>query len=561
MLLRLFTCFQEMRFIPSFRLIKLYTPRTARPVCPRDTHGVMRLLSATITFLVFCMYCGASGNAQSANSGLVRGTVLDPSGAVVPGVTVEIQNPVSRYDRTARSDAQGKFEFNNVPFNTYHLSFSAPSFESQTQDLELRSTVPTDLKISLKLGTTTTSVSVTAEGEDLVENDPVAHTDVDRALINKLPVESQSSSLSSVVTLSSPGVSADSNGLFHGLGDHASNSFSVDGQPITDQQSKVFSNQLPIDSVQSLEVIQGAPPAEYGGKTSLVIVANTRSGLGVLQPHGSVTASYGTFGTSSEAANLAYGGQTWGNFISLNGLNTGRFLDPPEFTVMHAKGNEENAFDRIDLKPTDADSLSLNLQYTRSWFQNPNSFDQEYHTGLVNPVTGGPLGSSDQRSQIQTFNIAPSWTRILNPTTVFTLGAYLRKDQYNYYPSADPFADYSPDLQSETVTQSRSLANAGVRSSVSYVNGINNVKAGVTYQQTFLTEGDGIGIVDPTLISGLSPSCLNSNGNPIPGTPCAILAPYDLTRGGTCVPVSRAHGCQGTGALRSGHDHQAELGF
>lgn len=482
------------------------------------------------------MYCGVLSGAQSANSGLVRGTVLDPSGAIVPGVTVEIQNPVSRYQRTAQTDAQGKFEFNNVPFNTYHLSFSAPSFEALTQDLELRSTVPTDLKISLQLGTTTTSVSVTAQGEDLVENDPVTHTDVDRALINRLPVESQSSSLSSVVTLSSPGVSADSNGLFHALGDHASNSFSVDGQQITDQQSKVFSNQLPIDSVQSLEVIQGAPPAEYGGKTSLVIIANTRSGLGVLQPHGSITASYGTFGTSSEAANLAYGGQTWGNFIALNGLDTGRFLDPPEFAVMHAKGNEENAFDRIDLKPTDTNSLSLNLQYTRSWFQNPNSFDQEYHTGLLNPVTGGPLGPADQRSQIQTFNIAPSWTRILNPTTVFTLGAYLRKDQYNYYPSADPFADWSPDLQSETVTQSRSLANAGARSSLSYVKGINNLKAGITYQQTFLTEGDGIGIVDPTLVSAISPSCLNANGNVIPGTPCAILAPYDLTRGGTAFP-------------------------
>ena len=56
--------------------------------------------------------------------------------------------------------------------------------------------------------------------------------------------------------------------------------FSVDGQPITDQQSKVFSNQIPVDAVQSMEVIEGAPPAEYGDKTSLVIVVTTRSGLG-----------------------------------------------------------------------------------------------------------------------------------------------------------------------------------------------------------------------------------------------------------------------------------------
>ena len=62
------------------------------------------------------------------------------------------------------------------------------------------------------------------------------------------------------MTLSTPGVAADSNGLFHGLGDHAENSFSVDGQPITDQQSKVFSNQIPLDSIQSLEVMRARLP-------------------------------------------------------------------------------------------------------------------------------------------------------------------------------------------------------------------------------------------------------------------------------------------------------------
>jgi hypothetical protein len=107
---------------------------------------------------------------------------------------------------------------------------------------------------------------------------------------------------------------------------------------ITDQQSKVFSNQLPVDSIQSMEVISGAPPAEYGGKTSVVIVATTRSGQGVTTPHGSVTASYGAFGSSNVAADLAYGGKNWGNFISIGGLNTGRFLDPPEFAVIARQG-------------------------------------------------------------------------------------------------------------------------------------------------------------------------------------------------------------------------------
>jgi TonB-dependent Receptor Plug Domain len=85
----------------------------------------------------------------------------------------------------------------------------------------------------------------------------------------------------------------------NGLGDHAENSFSVDGQPITDQQSKVFSNQIPLESIQSLEVISGAPPAEFGDKTSLVIKVTTRSGLGQTTPTGSVQASYGSFGTTT----------------------------------------------------------------------------------------------------------------------------------------------------------------------------------------------------------------------------------------------------------------------
>ncbi len=161
--------------------------------------------------------------------------------------------------------------------------------------------------------------------------------------------------MSSLVTLSSPGVSADSNGLFHGLGDHASNSFSIDGQPITDQQSKVFSNQIPSNSIQSVEVIAGAPPAEYGGKTSLVIQVTTRSGQGLTKPTGSLTSSYGTFGSATGGFDIGYGASNWGNFFELDGLDTGRFLDPPEFVVFHDKGNEQNAFDRVDYQFTPAD--------------------------------------------------------------------------------------------------------------------------------------------------------------------------------------------------------------
>ena len=469
------------------------------------------------------------GQAQS-----ISGTVLDPTGAVVASATVEIHNPVSRYDRSTHTDATGKFSFTNIPFNPYHLQVTAAGFAPYAQDVEVRSSIPIDVPIKLQVAGSATTVTVEA-GNDLVENDPISHTDVDKNLFDRLPLESQSSSLSSLVTQATAGVAADSNGLFHGMGDHAENSFSLDGQPITDQQSKVFSNQVPLDSVQSLEVIQGAPPAEYGGKTSLIINVTTRSGQGMTKPHGDVTASYGAFGTSNVGFNLGYGGAKWGNFISANGLNSGRFLDPPEFAVMHDRGNEENLFDRVDYKFSDADSLLVNFGYTRSWFQNPNSFDQQFHNvngaGVLTEPAGNPLGLADQVSQIKTFNIAPMWTHLINSSTVFAFGGFVRRDQYNYYPSANLFNDWSPDLQGESVAQNRKLTNTGLRSTLSYVKGIHNIKLGAVYEQTFLDENDQIGIVDPTLVPGIAPSCL-SGGQPVPGTPCAILAPYDLTGGG-----------------------------
>ena len=490
------------------------------------------------------IFSAIAGFSQSAgNSGSINGSVIDPTGAVVPNATVEIRNPVSGFDHSTTTDAAGKFAFTNIPFNPYHLTVTAEGFQSTAQDVEPRSAVPVTVAIKLQIAGSSTQVTVQAEGGDLIENDPTFHTDVDKALFEKLPLESQSSSVSSLVTLSTPGIAADSNGLFHGLGDHAENSFSVDGQPITDQQSKVFSNQIPMDSIDSMEVISGAPPAEYGDKTSVVINVTTRSGQGMTTPHGEVTASYGSFGTSNIGFNVGYGGKTWGNFISASALDSGRFLDPPEFVVMHDKGNEENLFDRVDYQISNADSLHLNFGYTRSWFQTPNSYDAEdatpwkgvvVNTGGLDP-DGNVVGPADQRSQINTFNIAPSWTRLLSATTVFTFGAFIRRDDYNYYPSANPFADLGPPgVQSETVGQNRTLANTGLRSSVSYVKGIHNVKVGATYEQTFLTENDNVGIVDPTYL----PSLVDANGLPcfVNGVaiaaPCTTLLPYDLTQGG-----------------------------
>jgi hypothetical protein len=468
------------------------------------------------------LFSAMPSRAQLGNSGSIEGVVKDSSGGVVANATVEILNPVSTFRRQATTASDGSFRFTNVPFNPYHLTATATGFAPYAQDIDLRSTVPVPVQITLKVGSEVTSVTVEAHGEDLVEKDPSFHTDVDTGLIERLPLESQSSSVSSLVTLATPGVVADSDGLFHGLGDHAENSFSVDGQPITDQQSKVFANQIPLDSIQSIEAVSGGPPAEYGDKTSLVIKVTTRSGLGAGKPTGSLFASYGSFGSVTGGFRLAFGDKKFGNFIAANGLNTGRFLDPPELHAIHDRGNEANVFDRVDYQATDADSLHLNLQYTRSWFQTPNTIDQ-LNTGLTNPLTGAPLPQTDQRALIKTFNIAPVWTRLISSTTLFTLGAYVRQDDFTYYPSGDIFADGTgliPGGSSATLGQHRRLTNAGLRTDLSYVKGINNIKLGATFQHTFLTEKFNFGITDP----GFNAVCLNSaDATPFTGTTPTFL--------------------------------------
>ena len=72
---------------------------------------------------VFFLALGFQAHAQSGGSSTsVTGTVVDPTGAVVPNAVVEIRNPVSGFERTVTTDSAGKFTIPNIPFNPYHLT-------------------------------------------------------------------------------------------------------------------------------------------------------------------------------------------------------------------------------------------------------------------------------------------------------------------------------------------------------------------------------------------------------------------------------------------------------
>src|SRR4029079_18995629 len=154
--------------------------------------------------------------------------------------------------------------------------------------------VPITLDFTLNVATTISTVDVVGHAEALIERNPSAHTDVDQTTLAKLPLES-CGGINQVVALASPGVVSDSNGFFHPIGDHAQTQFSIDNQPVTDQQSRADSNQISPDVVQSMEVITGVAPAEYGDKSSLVVHIVTKSGLDQPKPIGNVSGTFGSF--------------------------------------------------------------------------------------------------------------------------------------------------------------------------------------------------------------------------------------------------------------------------
>ncbi len=492
-----------------------------------------------LAFAALSLLAGALCGQSVGNSGTIEGTVTDPSGAAVPKVEVSVHNQGTGYSQSVLTETDGTFRITNLPPNPYHLEVHASGFAPFSQDIVIRNSLPVHIDARLAIVTSETSVTVEGVAETL-ENDPSAHVDVDRSQLLKLPAFDPGGGLSQAITYSTGGVAADSNGLFHPLGDHAQTSFVIDGQPISDQQSKVFSTQLPTSAIQGMELITGTPSAEFGDKTSLVAQVTTRSGLGAGKFFGSLDATYGNFATSCPGCKptqggsfgLGWGTAKFGNFLAVEGSNSGRFLDTPEFLPLHDQGNNQSLFDRIDLQPNGKDAFHVNLFAARNWIQIPNDYDQL---------------AQDQRQRVLTWNVAPSYQHTFSSTALLTINPYIRKDQFNYYPSGDLFDD-TPATQA----QQRQLLNWGVKADVAMTKHRHNLKYGLDFKQTRLLENFQFGLTDPSFNS----PCVGS-GNPaltnvVQCAPLGLdvndafspaLLPFDLSRNG------RLFGFHGTGNI------------
>lgn len=465
---------------------------------------------------------------EALRTAKLYGSVQDSSGAAIAGAHVAVRCAPKRPTVAAATDEQGEVRLSGLPSGRCIAEIAAPGFRTVNRQVLLTEGQAAALEVTLSLEEVSATVVVSAREDELRALNVSAGGKLDEKRIREIIVQNQATGFTDLLTRTTPGVAADANGFAHPLGEHADTSISLDGQPITDQMAKTFSNQIDVNTIQTMQATTGAPSVAFGGKTSLVVDITTRSGLG-RRPSGTLSTEAASFGTWAGSLTLGAGTERWGNFIALNGGGSGRFLDSPEFRPLHDRGNNASVFDRIDWEPSKRDKLHLNLIAGRSWFQTPNSYDSAER-------------GQDQRSQIRNRNVALGWTHIISPDAFFSFVPFYRHDEAQYLPSENPLADLPATLK-----QRRTLTNTGFRLESDYVRGRHKIKAGGTYGHTLLDERFSVGLTDPLY----NAVCADDAGDPVVAatvrTPedCAAagyranpdfiarLLPYDLSRGGT----------------------------
>lgn len=408
---------------------------------------------AALLFAATLFAC-ASISAQT-RIGTVQGTVKDPNAALVSGAQVTIKQPVTGYQQTVQTDAQGAFKLVNVPFNTYTVRVEAPGFQPTEQSVDLESSVPANIELTLSVEATNASVTVEA-GANLVESDRTSSdTDISQTLIERRVGAAPSRGIENIVA-STPGFVTDDNGRMHPRGSESQVQYVVDGVPITDNLSAIFSTSLDARTLRTVEVLTGGIPAEFGDKLAGVINVNTRSGLEA-PTNGGLTFSGGSFSTGEVGADFSTHTKRFGFLTNLSATTSQRYLDPPTIDNFHNFGRTGKGFFRLDYQFDQNNSLRGSFTFGGSNFQVPNRLAQE-------------IAGQDVRERLRDSSQNITYQHIFSPNTVGQVSFFNRSSRAKLLsnPLSTPVVAF----------QDRTLKSTGLLASLSLTRGIHNIKFG-----------------------------------------------------------------------------------
>jgi hypothetical protein len=441
-----------------------------------------------------------SRDVLAAGAGSIRGRVVGPDENIVPGVSLTLHNDITGFKAETTSDARGDFQFFNVPFNPYVLHAEVHGFQPFHLNIDVHSAALTEVSVSLTLRTLSEAVNVTGDrtAAQLETHTSVSHVDIDKSFIKRAPATVSSRAMEELIT-STPGFAKDENGRFHFQGFHSQSQYVIDGQTISDQTGVTFSNSIDPGIAQSLEVIYGNVPAEYGEKEGTVVNLTTKSGL-ASPLQGDVSAGIARFGTHEGGASVAGGSQRFGAFASVNASEADRFLDPVNPDNLHNVGNTERGFLRLDYASPDLSNMvRFSILAGRTRREVPNTYTQQE-------------AGQDQSVKSQDQNLNLGWTHALGQAATLDITTFARFSKFHLYPSAN---DTPVRAESD-----RSLNNFGITPSLTWARGAHEVKVGGVLKSFPIEETFRFGLTDPSL------------NDPASGDYNPDLAPYDLSRGG-----------------------------
>lgn len=426
--------------------------------------------------------------------GTVRGTVYDASGAVLPGASIRLANPISHFTVSAVSGDDGTFAFNNLPQDAYALTVSQTGFQTLTRDVHVRSNVPLILNdLRLAVASVATQVEVSSETKELVEEDSsITHVDISATQMNRIQGATPNRGIEAVVA-TAPGVVTDDNGRLHFRGTESQILYVLDGIPIMDRLDQTFASSLDIGALNAINVITGNIPAEYGNRLGGVINAQLRSGIDT-PLSGTVGFGLGNFRSGEIDARL--GGRITprlGFFLSTSASQSSRYLDPPDPRNFNNRGGAAKANLSVDWHPTDLDMVRVTISQNGTNFRVPNTLETEF---------SGQQARQILRDDAQ----ALSWQHIWSPNTVSNFAAYRRFYRANLFCNEGCVPLFTGSA--------RQHSNQGLLGSITDHRGRHNIKAGFELMRTPVREFFNYFVSDPAGFQGTEAARSYVRGNP-----------------------------------------------
>ena len=333
--------------------------------------------------------------AQST-TGELRLTVDDPVGSGVKA-TVNLVSQGNEYRQTFTTNSQGKLDAKRLPYGIYQVQIVAQGFAAVSEPFEIRSALPLDRTIQLKLASVSESVKVTGADTLMDPYRPGSVNELGSEQIENRLTALPGRSMQDLVN-SQPGWLYEGNAVLHPRGSEYQTQFVVDGIPLTDNRSPSFGSEpAEADNVQSLKIYTAGIPAEYGRKMGGVVEVNTlRSQLPGF--HGQLTLFGGTYDTAAinTQDQFTRGKNTFG--VSASGDMTNHYLNPVVPENYSNNGTTAGFSGSYERDLTGKDRLTFIARHELARYAIPNELVQQNGAWLPNSdnETGCPPVPPDE---------------------------------------------------------------------------------------------------------------------------------------------------------------------